>query len=121
MASETTQAAILILRAKALEVYGVLKDLYAKQAEMGDSEKIASHALNLAQLEGAMLTLQQYFAPERPEQKAGPPGPMPPGLTPQMTKPKRAPIRADELMKTSTTFRNSQKNHKKKEKTAETS
>ena len=65
MASETTQAAILILRAKAVEIYGVLKDLYAKQAEIGDSEKIASHALNLAQLEGAMLTLQQYFNNEQ--------------------------------------------------------
>lgn len=73
MASETTQAAILILRAKAVEMYGVLKDLYAKQAEVGDSEKIAAHALNLAQLEGAMLTLQQYFnnaqqaPPEEPD------------------------------------------------------
>ena len=61
MASETTQAAILILRAKAIEIYGVLKDLYAKQAELGDSEKIASHALQLAQYEVAIITLQQYF------------------------------------------------------------
>ena len=83
MASETTQAAILILRAKALESYGVIKDLYAKQSEPGDSDKIATYALSLAQYEGAMVTLEQYFnnaqqpppaepdvgAPEEPEGK----------------------------------------------------
>ena len=82
MASETTQAAILILRAKALETYGVIKDLYAKQSEPGDSDKIATYALSLAQYEGAMVTLEQYFnnaqqpppepdvdAPEEPEGK----------------------------------------------------
>lgn len=61
MASETTQAAILILRAKALESYGVIKDLYSKQSQPGDSDKIASQALSLAQYEGAMVTLEQYF------------------------------------------------------------
>jgi len=72
MASETTQAAILILRAKALEVYGVIKDLYAKQAEVGDAEKIAAHSLNLAQYEGAMITLQQYFNNEQQPPPAEP-------------------------------------------------
>jgi hypothetical protein len=78
MASETTQAAILILRAKALESYGILKDLYTKQAAMGDSDKIATQALALAQYEGAMITLQQYFnnanqpPPDEPDVGADP-------------------------------------------------
>ena len=62
MAAESTQAAILILRAKALETYGIIKDMHRRPPEQGDADKIAAHALNLAQYEGAMLTLQQYFA-----------------------------------------------------------
>lgn len=61
MSSETTQAAVLILRAKALEAYSVIKGIYERPAEVGDAEKIAAQALNLAQYEGAMLTVQQYF------------------------------------------------------------
>ena len=61
MPKETTQAAILILRAKALETYGVIKELHQQQAESGHAEKISTLALSLAQYEGAMITLQQYF------------------------------------------------------------
>jgi len=117
-------AAMTQLRGKAMESLALIDVLLNNPTMVPDHsslvEEIMVHSQTLAEYEGAMLTLQQYFAPERPEQKAGPPGPMPPGLTPQMTKPKRGPIREDELMKTSTTFRNSQKNQKKKEKTAET-
>jgi len=61
MAKETSDAAILQLRAKALEAFGIIKDIYARPAEEGDVDKIANQALKLAQYEGAMLTLQQYF------------------------------------------------------------
>ncbi len=61
MGVETTQAAILILKAKALEAYGVIKGIHERPAQQGDAEKIAAQALILAQYEGAMLTVQQYF------------------------------------------------------------
>ena len=60
-AEETTKAAILQLRAKALEAYGVIKDLYNSPSKEGDADKIASAAFKLAQYEGAMITLQQYM------------------------------------------------------------
>lgn len=71
MAKETSDAAILQLRAKALEAFGIIKDIYARPAEEGDVDKIANQALKLAQYEGAMLTLQQYFG--QAEQPPGPP------------------------------------------------
>jgi|TARA_E500000331_G_C17232679_1_gene703356 hypothetical protein len=60
MTEETLDAAILTLRAKALEVYGLMKETYARNAEPGDVELLSQYALKLAQLEGAMITLQQY-------------------------------------------------------------
>ena len=74
MAAETLEAAILQLRAKALEAFGIIKDIYARPAEEGDVDKIANQALKLAQFEGAMLTLQQYFGNVSP---ASPPPPQP--------------------------------------------
>ena len=60
MTEETIDAAILTLRARALEVYGLIKETYARDAEAGDVDLLSQYALKLAQLEGAMLTLQQY-------------------------------------------------------------
>jgi len=79
MAKETTDAAVLQLRAKALEAFGIIKDIYARPAEDGDVEKIALQALKLAQFEGAMLTLQQYFG-----QSEQPPAPPPEPEQPPM-------------------------------------
>lgn len=70
MAKETSDAAVLQLRANALEAFGIIKDIYARPAQDGDVEKIAIQALKLAQFEGAMLTLQQYFG--QSEQPASP-------------------------------------------------
>lgn len=63
MSQEILNAAIMQLRAKALEAYGVIKDIYQRPSAEGDADKIAALSLKLAQLEGGMLTLQQY-APE---------------------------------------------------------
>ena len=60
MTEEILQAAILKLRSKALEQYGIIKDLYHRPAASDTVDKIAQHALNLAQIEGAVVTLQQY-------------------------------------------------------------
>lgn len=77
MAKETSEAAILQLRAKALETYGIIKDILAKPSEEGDADNIAVQALKLAQFEGAMLTLQQYFGSAAPATTA-PPAPSAP-------------------------------------------
>lgn len=80
MAKETSEAAILQLRAKALEVYGIIKDTLAKPAEDGDADKIAVQALKLAQFEGGMLTLQQYFTSATADAPPAPAGPAPPPM-----------------------------------------
>ena len=60
MTEEILQAAILKLRSKALEQYGIIKDIYHRPAASDSVVMIAQHALNLAQIEGAIITLQQY-------------------------------------------------------------
>ena len=60
MTDETLEAAILTLRAQALGALGVMKDMARRPTEEEDVQKLALQATRLAQLEGAMLTLQQY-------------------------------------------------------------
>ncbi len=116
-------AAMTQLRGKAMESLALIDVLLNNPTMVPDHsslvDEIMVHSQTLAEYEGAMLTLQQYFAPERPEQKAAPRRPMPPGATPETVKPNGAPIREDELVQRSTTFRNSQKNVKKEKNPAE--
>ena len=60
MTEEILQAAILRLESKAREQLAIIKDIYHRPAEDGTVDRIAQHALNLVQLEGAALTLKQY-------------------------------------------------------------
>ena len=60
MAEEILQAAIMRLESQAKEQLAIIKDIYHRPAEDGTVNKIAQHALNLVQLEGAALTLKQY-------------------------------------------------------------
>ena len=60
MTEEILQAAIMQLRSKATERFGIIKDLYHRPATTDTTDQIVQHAVALAQLEGAMLTLQQY-------------------------------------------------------------
>lgn len=68
MSQETLNAAVLLLRSRALESYSIIKDTLARPTEEGDADKIAAHSIKLAQFEGGMITLQQYadalLAPE---------------------------------------------------------
>ena len=59
-AEEILESTIVRLRSSALEVYGVIKDKLKTPAEQGVVAEISSLAVQLAQLEGAMVTLQQY-------------------------------------------------------------
>ena len=74
MTKELLQAAILRLQAKALEHYGMIKDLYHNPASENTVDEICSHSVALAQFEGAMLTLQGYLAnlsePQQPTPSA---------------------------------------------------
>ena len=60
MTEELLRSAILRLRAQALEQYGIVKDIYNQPADSETVNKLCQHGQLLAQLEGAMLTLQQY-------------------------------------------------------------
>ena len=112
MTEEILQAAILKLRSKALEQYGIIKDIYHRPAASDSVDRIAQHALNLAQVEGAIITLQQYseslakqteaeeisntpVAEEQPEESEEP-----------------EPIRGEELLKRSPTARKQAKVNK---------
>ena len=114
MTEEILQAAILKLRSKALEQYGIIKDIYHRPAASDSVDRIAQHALNLAQVEGAIITLQQYseslakqteaeeisntpVAEEQPEESEEP-----------------EPIRGEELLKRSPTARKQAKVNKVK-------
>ena len=59
---EISQSAILLLKAKALESYGIIKDRLQQPPTENIAEEIASQATRLVQFEGAALTLQSYFA-----------------------------------------------------------
>ena len=60
MTEEILEAATMRLESKAKEQLAIIKDMYHRPAETGTVDKIAQQALNLEQLEGAALTLQQY-------------------------------------------------------------
>ena len=60
MTEETLQAAILKLKSIAVTQFAIIKDLYHRPVQKDTVDKIAQHALHLANAEGAVLTLQQY-------------------------------------------------------------
>lgn len=62
MTEEALQAAIMKLQSMAVEQYAIIKDLYHRPVDKNTVDKIAQHALNLANAEGAVLTLKQYAA-----------------------------------------------------------
>ena len=78
---EITQSAILSLKAKALESYGIIKHLLKRPPQEGIANEIATEALRLVQYEGAALTLNQYFGnglPAEEEPKTPAPEETPP-------------------------------------------
>tara|TARA_Y100001938_G_scaffold132126_1_gene190075 strand:+ start:309 stop:665 length:357 start_codon:yes stop_codon:yes gene_type:complete len=60
MTEEILQAAILRLKASATERFAIIKDLYHRPANSETVDLIVQNSISLAQLEGAMITLQQY-------------------------------------------------------------
>lgn len=124
MTEEILNSAILQLKAKATERFGIIKDLYHRPATTETADQIVQHALALAQLEGALVTLQQYSGAlakqtvdeavsnaveedeeEEPEPEPEPP---PPKRKRRTTKKKATPVSHEELMERSSTYRKSQ-------------
>ena len=60
MSKEIIEASLLRLRSSVLETFEALKDALEAPAEDGSVDKIANLSNRLAQLEGGLLTLQQY-------------------------------------------------------------
>ena len=106
MTEEILQAAILKRRSKALEQYGIIKDLYHRPAESDTVDKIAQHALNLAQIEGAVVTLQQYsqsLSKQTEDDLISNTPEEPPQVTDEQSEPEA--IAGEELLKRSPTAR----------------
>jgi hypothetical protein len=118
MTEEILQAAIMKLRARATERFGIIKDLYHRPATTETTDPIA-----LAQLEGAMVTLQQYSGAlaKQTENEAASNEPTEPEELPteveveeESDEEEPEPPDHDELMKRSASYRKSQKFRGKK-------
>ncbi len=117
MTEEILQAAIMQLRSKATERFGIIKDLYHRPATTETTDQIVQHAVALAQLEGAMVTLQQYSGAlaKQTENEAESNAPEEPPTEVEVEEDDTPEVPDhDELMKRSATYRNSQKLRGKK-------
>ena len=108
MTEDVLNAAITKLKSLALEQYAMIKDKSHQPMSQDTISTITNCALNLAQLEGAMITLQQYsgeLAKRTPAELAADP------LVPDEPMPEDQQadeiIGHDELMKRSPTYRKS--------------
>jgi hypothetical protein len=112
MTEEILQAAIMKLRAKATERFGIIKDLYHRPATVETTDQIVQHAIAMAQLEGAMVTLQQYsgaLAKQTGDETESNTPEEPPTEVEVEEEPEEEPPDHDELMKRSATYRKSQR------------
>jgi hypothetical protein len=112
MTKHTLNSSIVYLQAKVYEQLGLLADAMKRPSEAGDMERLANMALNLATLEGALITLQQH-APnlvelinkppeEDSEEETSPEQPEEPPASPKVVTAEMSP-----------TFKKSQKRHKR--------
>ena len=110
MTEEILQAAILKLRSRALEQYGIIKDIYHRPAAKDSVDRIASHALMLAQIEGAVVTLQTYAEglAKQTEAEAI-------SNTPEEPEEQPEQVKGEELLKRSPTARKAARTKKMKE------
>ena len=115
MTEEILQAAILKLRSKALEQYGIIKDIYHRPAVSDSVDRIAQHALNLAQIEGAIITLQQYSEALAKQTEAEEISKAPVTEEQPEEKQEPEPISGEELLKRSPTARKATRTKKIKQ------
>jgi len=132
--SDKLTAAILRLQASAIECFSAISDRNALPTQEGDVDFIAQQFMRLANIEGALITLQQYMPDIRAhkaslmeQQRALEPEPAPepepepePELAENADVPTTGkPLTSKDLEKRSATFRRSQENRKKKKKSDE--
>ena len=98
-------AALTQLRGKALESLALIDILLSDPRAIPDHsslvEEVTHHAKQLAEYEGAFLTLQQYFAPQKEVVRAPPPTPTPAPQAPR----EGPPLSEAEMLKRSPTMR----------------
>jgi len=108
MTEETLQAAILKLQSIAMTQYATIKDLYHRPVQKDTVDKIAQHALHLANAEGAMITLKQYAKQLAQQTDAEEVSNTPEQPTEVEVEEDNGPITEEYLQKHSKTFRRSQ-------------
>ena len=117
MTEEILQSAIMRLKSKATERFAIIKDLYHRPATTETVDLIVQHSVALAQLEGAMITLQQYSGILAKQTDAEADSNVPEEPTEvevvEVEEEPEQSIGHDELMKRSATYRKSQKKKKK--------
>ena len=107
MTEDILNAAIQKLRGLALEQFALAKDALHQPANADTVSNISTCAINMAQLEGAMITLQQYadsLKTRTPAEIAA----TEPEVPPQEELKEEAAITDKELAERSPTFRKSQ-------------
>ncbi len=114
MTEEILQSAIMRLKSKATERFAIIKDLYHRPATTETVDLIVQHSVALAQLEGAMITLQQYSGmlakqTEAEAESNEPQVPTEVEVEEDEEGSQSDTIGHDELMKRSATYRKSQK------------
>tara|TARA_Y100000593_G_C4305490_1_gene335506 strand:- start:1136 stop:1510 length:375 start_codon:yes stop_codon:yes gene_type:complete len=116
MTEEVLQAAILKLKSRALERFAIIKDLYHRPADLETTELIVKHVIAMAQLEGGMVTLQQYAEALRVQTDAEAESNKPEVTEVEVEEEPEEPeepkgetrLNHDELMKRSSSYRKSQ-------------
>tara|TARA_A100001015_G_scaffold3103_1_gene4171 strand:+ start:4721 stop:5083 length:363 start_codon:yes stop_codon:yes gene_type:complete len=116
MTEEILQSAITGLKAKATERFAIIKDLYHRPATIETVDQITQHAIALAQLEGAMITLQQYASTLAMQTENEAVSNLPEEATPveaeEFDEEDELHIGHDQLMNRSQEYRKSMKNRK---------
>jgi len=111
MTEEGLNASILRLQSHVIETYGMIKDIYRREQQEGDVDKIAQLCLKLANYEGGLLTLKGYkqdiIDSAKVEQETE---------SVQIEPEQDAAITEEYLEENSKTFRNSQAHQKKRKK-----
>ena len=112
MTEEILQSAIMQLKSKATERFAIIKDLYHRPATTETVDKIVQHSVALAQLEGAMITLQQYSGVLAKQTDAEAVSNAPEEPTQVEVEEEEEPSEHEKLLKKSPTYRESLKKKK---------
>ena len=106
MTEEGLNASILRLQSFVVETYGRIKDIYKRDQQDGDVDKIAQLSMKLANYEGALLTLQGYKADIIASAVVAVPEPEEEVISDEAPPVRERVMPKDELLKKSRSYRN---------------